>query len=248
MPNKILLHRCFPNTALLVLALSQTFSQTAYAQKTDTSAYGVPVVRHFSQYEQGVAKDSLHRMVELRTVVPGVVYDLRYATQNNFMNRRMYRKNTNITFLRLPAARALQKILYELNAKGYGMKIFDAYRPYSVTVSFWELVRDPRYVAEPTKGSGHNRGLALDCTIIRLSDGKELDMGTGFDNFTDSAHHDFTQLPQEVTDNRKMFRALMEKYGFRAFETEWWHYSWPDNRAYEVLDIPFEELKRVRKQ
>jgi D-alanyl-D-alanine dipeptidase len=182
-------------------------------------------------------------MVELRKVVPGIVYDLRYATKNNFMHRRMYPKNTNITFLRLPAALALREIQYELNAKGYGLKIFDAYRPYSVTVSFWELVKDPRYVAEPTKGSGHNRGLAVDCTILKLTDHKELDMGTGFDNFTDSAHHDFTRLPQEVLDNRKMFREIMEKYGFRAFETEWWHYYWPNDRNYEVLDIPFHKLK-----
>ncbi len=101
-------------------------------------------------------------------------------------------KILNSTFLRLPAALALRKIQYELNAKGYGLKVFDAYRPYSVTVSFWELVKDPRYVAEPTKGSGHNRGLAVDCTILNLTDRKELNMGTGFDNFTDTAHHNFT--------------------------------------------------------
>ncbi|HVK49606.1 MAG TPA: M15 family metallopeptidase [Pseudobacter sp.] len=239
MIDKILFHGNIPKALLLFLA----FHHTAAARQTDTSRYGVPVVSHKWQYESGVAKDSLHRMVELRKWVPGIVYDLRYATANNFMHRRMYPKSTNSAFLRLPVVEALQNIQYELNAKGYGLKVFDAYRPYSVTVAFWELVKDPRYVAEPTKGSGHNRGLAIDCTIITLTDRKELEMGTGFDNFTDSAHHNFTRLPQQVLSNRKMFREIMEKYGFRAFETEWWHYSWPNNREYEVLDIPFRQLK-----
>lgn len=236
---KILFHHNIPKALLLFLALHQIAS----AQQTDTSRYGVAVIAQKSQYEASVEKDSLHRMIELRTVVPGIVYDLRYATKNNFMHRRMYPKNTNSTFLRSTVALALQKIQYELNAKGYGLKIFDAYRPYSVTVSFWELVKDPRYVAEPTKGSGHNRGLAVDCTIIDVKTHKELNMGTGFDNFSDSAHHNFTQLPQQVLDNRQMFRAIMEKYGFRAFDTEWWHYYWPNDRNYEVLDIPFRQLR-----
>lgn len=236
---KILFHHNIPKALVLFLVLHHA----AMARQADTSRYGVPVIMQLSQYEKGVEKDSLHLMIELRKVVPGIVYDLRYATKNNFMHRRMYPKNTNSTFLRLPAALALQKIQYELNAKGYGLKVFDAYRPYSVTVSFWELVKDPRYVAEPTKGSGHNRGLAVDCTILNLTDHKELDMGTGFDNFTDSAHHDFTRLPQPVLDNRQLLRSVMEKYGFRAFETEWWHYYWPNDRDYPVLDIPFRQLK-----
>ncbi|MBO9633808.1 MAG: peptidase M15 [Chitinophagaceae bacterium] len=184
---KILFHRNIPKVLLLFLALQQA----ATAQQTVISRYGVPVIMQKSQYETGVEKDSLHRMVELRKVVPGIVYDLRYGTKNNFTHRRMYPKNTNSAYLRLPAAMGLQKIQYELNAKGYGLKIFDAYRPY----------------------------------------------------LTDSAHHDFTQSPRSVLDNRQLFKAIMEKYGFRALETEWWHYYRPNNRDYEVLDIPFNKLK-----
>jgi D-alanyl-D-alanine dipeptidase len=240
MPYKILFHHNIAKALVLFLALHQA----ALARQTVTSRYGVPVIVQHSQYKAGVEKDSLHRMIELRSVVPGIVYDLRYATKHNFMNRRMYPKNTNSTFLRLPAALALQKIQYELNAKGYGLKVFDAYRPYSVTVSFWELVKDPRYVAEPTKGSGHNRGLAVDCTILNLTDRKELNMGTGFDNFTDTAHHNFTGLPQTVLDNRQLLKSIMEKYGFKAFDTEWWHYYWPNDRDYQVLDLSFRQLKK----
>ncbi len=212
------------------------------AQHTVTSQYGVPIIKDIDSYLETVKQDSCKGMTELRSIIPGIVYDLRYAGTNNFMHRRMYPKNTKLTFLRAPAATALQKVQQELNAQGYGLKIFDAYRPYSVTVRFWELVKDERYVANPSKGSGHNRGLAVDLTIINLSTGKELEMGTGFDNFTDSAHHNFTQLPQSVLNNRKFLKDTMEKYGFSLFDTEWWHYYWPNDRNYEVLDL---EAKRI---
>jgi D-alanyl-D-alanine dipeptidase len=127
---------------------------------------------------------------------------------------------------------------------GLGLKIFDAYRPYSVTVKFWELVKDERYVANPAKGSGHNRGIAVDLTIIDLKTGKELDMGTGFDNFTDTAHHTFTSLPEEVLHNRLLLKSTMEKYGFIALESEWWHYYLANGNTFELLDIEFKKLKK----
>ena len=160
------------------------------------------------------------------------------------MKLQMYPKNTSITFLRLPAAIALQKVQQELNEKGLGLKIFDAYRPFSVTVKFWELVKDERYVANPSKGSGHNRGIAVDLTIIYLKDGHELNMGTGFDNFTDTAHHTFTKLPEEILQNRELLRSTMEKFGFKAFESEWWHYFLAEGNRFEILDIEFSKLKK----
>jgi len=127
---------------------------------------------------------------------------------------------------------------------GYGLKIYDAYRPYSVTKKFWDLVHDERYVANPAKGSGHNRGIAADLTIIDLKTKKELKMPTGFDNFTDSAHHDFVNLPGDILKNRKLLKETMEKYGFLEFATEWWHYSLPEPEKYDVLDLSFGELKK----
>jgi len=146
--------------------------------------------------------------------------------------------------MRAPAAEALKKVQQELNTQGYGLKIFDAYRPFSVTVKFWELVHDERYVANPSKGSGHNRGIAVDLTIINLKNGIELDMGTGFDNFTDSAHHTFTKLPEEILQNRQLLRSTMEKYGFKAFDTEWWHYFLSAGEKFEILDIDFKKLAK----
>jgi D-alanyl-D-alanine dipeptidase len=144
----------------------------------------------------------------------------------------------------LPAARALLEVQQDLNKQGYGLKIFDAYRPYSVTEKFWDLVHDERYVADPKKGSGHNRGIAVDLTIIDLKNGKELNMGTGFDNFTDSAHHDFTALSKEVLANRQLLKQTMMKYGFNLFATEWWHYSWPDPDKFKILDLDIAKGKK----
>jgi D-alanyl-D-alanine dipeptidase len=195
-------------------------------------------------YRAQVKKDPEKKMVELKTFIPGIVYDLRYATTNNFMRQLMYPEKTTITFMRLPAVEALQKVQKELNEDGMGLKIFDAYRPYSVTVKFWELVHDERYVANPSKGSGHNRGIAVDLSIINLKTGKELDMGTGFDNFTDTAHQTFTNLPEEILQNRGLLRSTMEKYGFKALDTEWWHFFLDNGSKFEILDIDFRKLKK----
>ncbi|MEO5563506.1 MAG: M15 family metallopeptidase [Chitinophagaceae bacterium] len=208
----------------------------------DTVEKRLEVIRIPEEYSRQVKDDPAKQMVELKTLIPTLIYDLRYATTNNFMHRLMYPLETSMTFLRRPAADSLLEIQEELNKKGIGIKIFDAYRPYSVTVKFWELVHDERYVANPARGSGHNRGIAVDLTLVYLKDNSELDMGTGFDNFSDTAHHSFTQLPRQILQNRKLLRSTMEKYGFKALETEWWHYFLPEGSRFEVLDIEFEKL------
>jgi zinc D-Ala-D-Ala dipeptidase len=203
-----------------------------------------PLTDKWDEYRKQVKADSSKKMMELKSLVPGIVYDLRYATVNNFMKRLMYPAGTRNTYLRLPAALSLQKVQEELNTKGLGLKIFDAYRPYAVTVKFWELVKDERYVANPSRGSGHNRGVAVDLTIINLQTGRELDMGTGFDNFTDTAHHSFTLLPETVLQNRALLKSLMEKNGFRPLDTEWWHYVLPESSRYEILDFDFKKMRK----
>src|SRR3954471_14476513 len=197
-------------------------------------ANGLQVIDNEELFLKTTQADSNKTMISLKSFIPSVGIELRYATKNNFVHRRMYCGKTKDTYLRLPVAKALLHVQQELNTKGRGIKLFDAYRPYSVTEKFWELVHDERYVADPKKGSDHNRGIAVDLTIIDLKTRKELDMGTGFDNFTDSAHHDFTALPSIVLANRKLLKETMKKYGFKLLETEWWHYSWPDSEKYEV--------------
>jgi zinc D-Ala-D-Ala dipeptidase len=112
----------------------------------------------------------------------------------------------------------------------------------------WEPVQDDRYAADPKKGSGHNRGTAADLTIIYLSTGKELPMGTGFDNFSDTAHHNFTGLPAEVLKNRALLKKTMEENGFKALDTEWWHYSLPNAKEYELLNLSFAALAKTKKR
>lgn len=221
------------------------FSPSTYlfCQELSTGKYGVTYIDNKKSFITTVEKDSLKRMIELKTLIPNIHYELRYASTNNFTGKRLYAKKLKYTYLRTAAAMALSKVQYDLNQKGLGLKIFDAYRPYGVTIKFWEMIKDERYVANPSKGSGHNRGLAVDLTVIDQKTGKELDMGTGFDNFTDSAHHVFTNLPQAVLENRKILKETMLKYGFELFDTEWWHYAWPNDRGYEVLDLDFKVLR-----
>jgi D-alanyl-D-alanine dipeptidase len=178
-------------------------------QQINTSRYGVTYIDDKKTFLSTIEKDSLKQMVELKTLIPNINYDLRYASTNNFTGKRLYVKTLKYTYLRWSAAVALSKVQADLNQQGLGLKIFDAYRPYGVTVKFWEMIKDERYVANPSKGSGHNRGLAVDLTIIDLKTGKELDMGTGYDDFTDTAHHVFTQLPANILENRKLLKETM---------------------------------------
>lgn len=227
---------------LIFLFFSTLTYNFCYTQQTETK---LNVTSKWNEYKKEVKADSSKKMIELKSLIPNIVYDLRYASTNNFMHRLMYPENTTKTFLRLPAAVALSKAQRELNEEGLGLKIFDAYRPYSVTEKFWELVHDERYVANPAKGSGHNRGIAVDLTIINLKTGEELNMGTGFDNFTDSAHHAFTNLPEEILQNRNLLKTIMEKHGFKLFEPEWWHYFIANGDRFEVLDIDFKKFRKI---
>lgn len=206
-------------------------------------AQNVKIIKKAKTYKQTAANDSSYTMVELKSVVPRLVYDLHYATSGNFTGRQLYKKG-DVTFMRLAPAKALAAVQTALLQKGYGLKIWDAYRPHSATKKMWDLIQDERYVANPAKGSGHNRGLSVDLTLIDTLTGKELQMGTPFDNFTDTAHHSFKNLPSDVLHNRALLQGAMEGAGFKKLQTEWWHYSWPNDKAYEVLDIPFKKLKR----
>jgi D-alanyl-D-alanine dipeptidase len=239
-----LIHR-FQLTLIYGIVFLLTAVQSA-AQDTALNKYGLRVLYSVAQLQKTAENKTGYQMVDLKRMIPSLVLDLRYAGTNNFMKERLYPPVTT-TWLRKTAADSLAKIQKQLLKMGLGLKIFDAYRPYSVTQKMWEPVKDDRYAADPKKGSGHNRGIAVDLTIINLKNGKELNMGTGFDNFTDSAHHAFTNLPGEVLQNRLLLKRIMEEHGFKALDTEWWHYFLPDATNYELMDIPFKELEKKNK-
>lgn len=216
------------------------------AQDTTLNKYGLWVISDIINLQKTAARFPGKAMVDIKKVSPEMVFDLRYAGSNNFMHQPLY-PSIKTTYLRKAAADSLKAVQFELNKMALGLKIFDAYRPYSVTEKLWEPVQDDRYAADPRKGSGHNRGIAVDLTVIRLKDKQELDMGTGFDNFSDTAHHSFTNLPAAVLKNRLLLKTTMEKHGFKALDTEWWHYYLPNSAAYELMDIGFEKLKQLNR-
>lgn len=216
-----------PQTNCIIQLFCAALIAIIAPSSTPVFSQNLVVIKNRKMYQREVTADTAYKMAEIKAYVPGIVYDLKYATPNNFTGRKLYAQSTK-TYLRKSAVQALEKAQRELNNSGYGLKIFDAYRPYRVTKEMWELVKDERYVANPAKGSGHNRGLAVDLTITDLKTGDELNMGTGFDNFTDTAHHTFTAFPDTIIRNRELLKQVMEKYGFNSLESEWWHYSWPN--------------------
>lgn len=234
--NKIIIHY---TSAIICCLLFLTITVSA---QPSPNKYGLIVVSVMKDYKKSVATDSNKEMTNVKQI-PGVVIDLAYCKPINFMKTVLYPR-TKTTYLRRAAVTALIAIQKELAASGYGLKIWDGYRPYSVTEKMWEPIKDDRYVANPASGSGHNRGIAVDLTLIRLDTKKELNMGTGFDNFSDTAHTDFKQLSPGVLANRQLLRTVMLKHGFLPLESEWWHYYLPNGKDYELLNVSFKMLAR----
>lgn len=160
--------------------------------------------------------------VNLKDYSTDFVYDMKYATSDNFLKLKVY--DCAECFLRLKTVKALIEANERFIKKGYRIKLFDCYRPVAIQKKMWEIVSNPDYVANPKKGSIHNRGGAVDITLVDLT-GKELDMGTPFDFFGIEASHDYDSLPEEVKKNRKLLRNGMTRYDFKIFESEWWHYN-----------------------
>jgi zinc D-Ala-D-Ala dipeptidase len=149
-------------------------------------------------------------------------FDLRYATDNNFLKAKVY--DCAECYTRVKTARALIAANRDFMDNGYRIKFFDCYRPHDIQYKMWEIVPNPQYVADPARGSIHNKGGAVDITLETL-DGEELDMGTDFDYFGKKAYHDTNDLPAVVLQNRKLLKETMEAYGFWSIRTEWWHYN-----------------------
>ena len=198
-------------------------------------------VENEAQYLKEAKADSNKKLVEIKKYIPGIVLDIRYATINNFTHHIMYKQAK--AFARLPVVRALQQVEAELKTKGLGLKIYDAYRPYAVTVKFYQVTPDTNFVADPKKGSKHNRGCAVDLSLIDLKTGKELDMPTGFDSFSKKAGAEYADLPKEELANRELLKSVMETHGFKVIKTEWWHYDFNGWQKYPLLDVPFTAIK-----
>lgn len=223
-----------------------TYSHTGCSQyvNTDRRATKVKVIADTAKYNSTIRNNENKRMVLLNSLLTNITTDFKYASSDNFTHQILY--SNPLAYTRFSTALAMKKVQEDLATKGLGLKIFDAYRPYSVTKKMWQVVPDERYAANPAKGSAHNRGIAIDVTLVKLSTGEELPMPTGFDDFTEKAHQTYLDLPKNVLQNRALLKSTMEKYGFVALRTEWWHYSLADTSTkYELLDLSFDQLKNL---
>ena len=161
--------------------------------------------------------------VRLKDLSTDFVYELKYATPDNFLKQAVY--DCGECYLRKSTAEALVKANEAFKQLGYRIKLFDCYRPLSVQKKMWKILPGTHYVANPAKGSKHNRGAAVDLTLVDAQ-GKELNMGTPFDFFGKEAHHTYTEHPKEVLENRKLLKETLNKYNFKSIYSEWWHYEY----------------------
>jgi D-alanyl-D-alanine dipeptidase len=182
--------------------------------------------------------------VELNRIDPSIRLDIRYATSNNFTHKPVYGEAR--AFLQRPAAEALARVNRKLNQKGFALLVFDGYRPWSITKLFWETAteheRQIGFVANPKRGSKHNRGCAVDLSLVVLETGKEAEMPSKYDEFSERAYPTYTGGTVESRRLRDLLREAMESEGFSVYKSEWWHFDYKDWREYEILNIPFEAI------
>ncbi len=176
-------------------------------------------------------------LVDIKRVNAQIRVDIRYATKNNFTHRPLYAQARCL--LRPAVAARLSRVQTDLAVKGIGLKVYDCYRPLSVQKQMWKLVPDDRYVANPAQGSRHNRGSAVDLTLVDR-DGNELEMPTSFDDFSDRAHVDYPRVSQSARQHRAILQQAMKRQGFAPLQTEWWHFDDPSWRQYPLLDVPLD--------
>lgn len=182
-------------------------------------------------------------LVELVKLDPSIRLDIRYATTSNFTGRQLY--NQPRAFLIRPAAEALVRAHKVAQSNGYGLTIFDAYRPWRITKALWDATPpgpQRNYVANPNKGSRHNRGCAVDLSLHRLDTGRLVAMPSGYDEFSPRAHRDFVQASPEALANRSRLETWMEAEGLLGISNEWWHFDFSGWQEYPILDLPFEEI------
>ncbi len=182
-------------------------------------------------------------LIELTKLDKTIKLDIRYATANNFVGKPVYPEAR--AFLQRPAAEAVVRVHKKLKEQGLGLVIFDGYRPWAITKLFWEVVSldQRKFVADPAKGSKHNRGCAVDLSIYDLKTGALLDMPSGYDEFTERASPDYKGATVLQTKNRELLRGLMEAEGFTVNPNEWWHFDHQGWQDYGIYDVPFAKIR-----
>lgn len=184
-----------------------------------------------------------HKLVELVKLDPTIRLDMRYATSNNFTGRVLYDEAR--AFMVGAAAEAVVRASAAAKLDGLGITIFDAYRPWRVTRKLWDATPNgpkKNYVANPKRGSKHNRGCAVDLSLHDLKTGRLVEMPTEFDDFSQKAHRDYALASPLATDNRARLQHYLEAEGFVGLSNEWWHFDFSGWQNYPVLDVPFDQI------
>lgn len=175
--------------------------------------------------------------VNLKSVSQGFLIDMKYATNDNFMKQVVY--DCDDCYLRYKTIKQLIAANNDFIKKGYRLKVFDCYRPLDIQKKMWKIMPNADYVADPKKGSVHNRGGAVDVTLVDAN-GKELDMGTAFDYFGEEASHHYQNLPDEVRKNRQLLKETMLQNHFKSFDSEWWHYNLSGSTADKIANFKWD--------
>jgi serine beta-lactamase-like protein LACTB len=186
-------------------------------------------------------------LADVTTLDATIKLDLRYATDNNFLSTPLYPVIAK-AYMQKPAAEALAKVSAKLKPLGYGLLVFDSYRPWYVTKIFYDATPEKlrNFVADPSQGSRHNRGCAVDLTLYELKTGKPVEMVSGFDEFSDRAFPDYIGGTSRQRWHRDLLRRMMESESFAVYHEEWWHFDFKDWRQYRIGNQTFEELNRKR--
>ena len=179
------------------------------------------------------------QFVDVEKFCPSIQVEVIYATSNNFTKKILY--PVAKCFLRKGVARKLLAVQKKLEKEGLGLKIFDGYRPHHVSQIFWDMIQDIRYVADPKVGSKHNRGAAVDVTLVD-GFGQELQMPTPVDEMTSRAHRDYDALPKKVIAHRQLLEEMMCEQGFIPLATEWWHFDDQEWQKYPIEDVCISKL------
>lgn len=185
-------------------------------------------------------------LVELRKLDSTIRLEIRYATTNNFLGAKFYTQAR--AFMQRPAAEALVRAHRKLKQQGYGLLIHDAYRPWYVTKVFWDSFPEDKklFVADPSRGSRHNRGCAVDLTLYHLKTGKPVEMVATYDETTDRAHSDYPGGTSLQRWHRDLLRKAMEAEGFTIYAAEWWHFDYKDWQKYRIGNLRYEAIGRSR--
>lgn len=182
-------------------------------------------------------------LIDLKKILPNARFDIRYATADNFINEPVYSEPK--AFFEQEPARALVAANQFFNRRGYGIVVWDSYRPFSVSRLFWDRTpsRLRSFLGDPTKdGSPHNRGCAIDMTLYDLATGKQLVMPSEFDDFSEKAKIGYHHPNKEARENCALLQRTMKNYGFEVRADEWWHYDWQGFEKYPLRDTSFADL------